>query len=45
MKIVACCKIVPDEQEIQVLPNKELALDKAPWKISQYDLKDRKSVV
>lgn len=38
MKIVACCKIVPDEQEIQVLPNKELALDKAPWKISQYDL-------
>lgn len=38
MKIVACCKVVPDEQEIQVLPNKELALDKTPWKISQYDL-------
>jgi len=38
MKIIVCCKIVPDEQEIQVLPNKELDLSKASWKISQYDL-------
>lgn len=38
MKITVCCKIVPDEQEIQVMPNKELSLDKAPWKISLYDL-------
>lgn len=38
MKIVACCKIVPDEQEIQVLVNKELSLEKAAWKIGQYDL-------
>ncbi len=38
MKIVACCKVVPDEQGIQVLSSKELALDKAPWVISQYDL-------
>lgn len=38
MKIIACCKIVPDEQEIQVLPNKELDLSSASWKISQYDL-------
>ena len=38
MKIVACCKIVPDEEQIQVLPSKELDLSKAEWKISQYDL-------
>lgn len=38
MKIIVCCKIVPDEQEIQVLPSKELDLSAAPWKISQYDL-------
>ena len=38
MKITVCCKIVPDEQEIAVLPNKELDLTKAPWKISAYDL-------
>lgn len=38
MKIVACCKIVPDEQDLQVLPSKELDLSKAAWKISQYDL-------
>lgn len=38
MKIVACCKIVPDEEEIQVLPSKELDLASASWKISQYDL-------
>ncbi|QAT50763.1 putative electron transfer flavoprotein FixA [Caproiciproducens sp. NJN-50] len=38
MKIITCCKIVPDEQEIQVLPGKELDLTKASWKISQYDL-------
>lgn len=38
MKIIVCCKIVPDEQEIGVLPSKELDLSKASWKISQYDL-------
>lgn len=38
MKIVACCKIVPDEQEIQVLPDRALSMDKASWKIGQYDL-------
>lgn len=38
MKIIVCCKIVPDEQGIQVLPNKELDLSKASIKISEYDL-------
>ena len=38
MKIIACCKVVPDEQEIQVLPNKTLSMEQTPWKISQYDL-------
>ena len=38
MRIIACCKVVPDEQEIQVLPNKTLSMEQTPWKISQYDL-------
>lgn len=38
MKIVACCKIVPDEELIQVLPSRELSMENTPWKISQYDL-------
>lgn len=38
MKIVACVKIVPDEEQIQVLPSRELAMASTPWKISQYDL-------
>ena len=38
MKIITCCKVVPDEEQIKVLPNRELALDDVPAKISQYDL-------
>ena len=38
MKIVACCKIVPNEEEIQVLPDRTLSMDSASLKISQYDL-------
>lgn len=38
MKIVACCKIVPNEEEIKVLPNRALSMEATPWKISQYDL-------
>ena len=38
MKIIACCKVVPDEEQIKVLPNRELSLDEVPVKISQYDL-------
>jgi electron transfer flavoprotein beta subunit len=38
MKIVVCCKIVPDEEQIQVLPDRKLSMENTPWKISQYDL-------
>lgn len=38
MKIIACCKIVPNEEGIVVLPNRELSMDNAPLAISQYDL-------
>ena len=38
MKIVACCKIVPNEEEIKVLADRKISLEATPWKISQYDL-------
>ena len=38
MKIIACCKVVPDEELIKVLPSRQLSLDETPTKISQYDL-------
>lgn len=38
MKIIACCKAIPDEQDIVVLSNQELSFEKATWKIGQYDL-------
>ena len=38
MKIVVCCKIVPDEEQIQVRADRSLALENVPWKISKYDL-------
>ncbi len=38
MKIVVCCKIVPDEELIQVRPDRTLSMEGTPWKISQYDL-------
>lgn len=38
MKIIVCCKVVPNEEELQVLPSRELGFNGVPWKISQYDL-------
>lgn len=38
MKILVCCKVVPNEEELQVLPSRELSFAGVPWKISQYDL-------
>lgn len=38
MKIIACCKIVPNEEGIVVLPSRELSMSEAAPKISQYDL-------
>ncbi|MTJ83205.1 MAG: electron transfer flavoprotein [Telmatospirillum sp.] len=38
MNIIACCKIVPEDQDIAVKPDRTLDLSKAEPKISQYDL-------
>lgn len=38
MRIIACCKAVPEEEDITVLANREISLEKASWKISTYDL-------
>lgn len=38
MKIISCCKIVPEEQDISVNSDKTLKLDSAGLKISLYDL-------
>lgn len=38
MDIIACIKVVPEEQDIVTLPNNELSFDKVQWKIGQYDL-------
>ena len=38
MKIIACCKIVPNEEEIAILPDRTLNTAEASLKISQYDL-------
>lgn len=38
MKLISCIKIVPDEQDVEVRPDKSLSFDKAEWKIGQYDL-------
>jgi len=38
MKIIVCCKVVPNEEELKVLPSRELDFNGVPWKISQYDL-------
>ncbi|MDO5146619.1 MAG: putative electron transfer flavoprotein FixA [Eubacteriales bacterium] len=38
MKIITCCKVVPNEEGITVMQNRELSTEKAPLAISQYDL-------
>lgn len=38
MEIVTCYKIVPEEQDIIVNKDRSLSLEKAEWKIGQYDL-------
>lgn len=38
MKIITCCKIVPDEEEIKVQSNRELSMEGISFKIGQYDL-------
>lgn len=38
MNIIACYKIVPEEQDIVVLQDRSLSFARAEWKIGQYDL-------
>ena len=38
MNIVACIKVVPDSQDIQISPDGDILLDKAAPTISEYDL-------
>jgi electron transfer flavoprotein beta subunit len=38
MNVIVCYKIVPDEQDIVVKSDRTLSLDKAEWRIGQYDL-------
>ncbi len=38
MKIISCCKAVPEEQDLVVLGNREISVEKAEWKFGQYDL-------
>lgn len=38
MNIIACYKIVPEEQDIKVNSDRSLSFDKAEWKLSLYDL-------
>ncbi|ACL18378.1 electron transfer flavoprotein beta subunit [Desulfitobacterium sp. LBE] len=38
MNIIACFKVVPEEQDITIKPNREISFEKAPLAISAYDL-------
>ncbi|MEM5817941.1 MAG: electron transfer flavoprotein, partial [Desulfitobacterium hafniense] len=38
MNIIACYKIVPEEQDIVVEKDRSLSFARAEWKIGQYDL-------
>ncbi|CAG7839862.1 electron transfer flavoprotein subunit alpha [Clostridium novyi B str. ATCC 27606] len=38
MKTITCCKVVSNEEFINVLPSHELSFDNVPTKISDYDL-------
>ncbi|KUO60037.1 MAG: electron transfer flavoprotein [Gracilibacter sp. BRH_c7a] len=38
MNIISCFKVVPDEQDITIKPNRDISFEKAPMTISAYDL-------
>jgi electron transfer flavoprotein beta subunit len=38
MNIITCYKIVPEDQDIVILPDRSLSFARAEWKIGQYDL-------
>ncbi len=38
MKVIACCKAVPEEQDIVITKDRQVSFDKAEWKFGSYDL-------
>jgi electron transfer flavoprotein beta subunit len=38
MRIISCCKAVPEAQDIVIAKDRQISLEKAEWKIGQYDL-------
>lgn len=38
MRIISCCKAVPEAQDIVITKDRQISLEKAEWKIGQYDL-------
>jgi len=38
MKIIACCKAAPDDQDITVTSDRQLSFERAAWKWGTYDL-------
>lgn len=38
MRVISCCKAVPEEQDIVVAKDRQLSFAQAEWKIGQYDL-------
>lgn len=38
MKVISCCKAVPEEQDIVVAKDRQISFEKAEWKFGQYDL-------
>ncbi|MEA4901397.1 electron transfer flavoprotein [Desulfitobacterium sp.] len=38
MRVITCCKAVPEAQDIVVTKDRQISIEKAEWKFGQYDL-------
>lgn len=38
MRVIACCKAVPEEQDIVIAKDRQVSFEKAEWKFGSYDL-------
>ncbi len=38
MRVIACCKAVPEEQDIVISKDRQVSFEKAEWKFGSYDL-------
>ena len=38
MRVISCCKAVPEAQDIVIAKDRQISFEKAEWKIGQYDL-------